>query len=186
VCKEHRVGAATSLRTFAVESLPPLLTLHQVRPRPEVPGPAGCVARRWPRRRRRRRPAPESIVASATLRGVKATLVSFGEIQIADESYDHDVVIDAGHVRRRQKGPSKALRDQYGHTPLSVAENIPWGGRRLIIGTGADGELPIAPEVYAEAQRRGVRIEAVPTADACLLLADLKSKDVYAVLHVTC
>jgi hypothetical protein len=117
---------------------------------------------------------------------VKARLVSFGEIEIAGERYDHDVVIDAGVIHRRKKGPSKALRDQYGHTPLSVAEDIPWGGRRLIIGTGADGELPIAPEVYAEAQRRGVKIEAVPTPDACLLLADLKSKDVYAILHVTC
>ena len=112
--------------------------------------------------------------------------MAFGEIQIEGQRYAHDVVIDAGSIRRRRKGPSKALRDQFGHTPLSVAEEIPWGGRLLIIGTGADGKLPVAPEVYAEAERRGVKIDALPTPDACRLLAQLKPKDVYALLHVTC
>jgi hypothetical protein len=55
-----------------------------------------------------------------------------------------------------------------------------------IVGTGADGALPITSDVYEEAERRGVRIEAVPTRDACRLLADLDPKDVYAILHVTC
>jgi hypothetical protein len=118
--------------------------------------------------------------------GVKAKLIAFGDLRLEGERYDRDVVIDAGRVRRRRKGPSKALADQFGHTPLSVAEDIPWGGRRLIVGTGAHGGLPIAPNVYAEAKRRGIVIEALPTRDACRLLADLEPEDVYAVLHVTC
>jgi hypothetical protein len=117
---------------------------------------------------------------------VKAKLVTFGEIQINGERYTGDVVIEGGRIRRRRKGPSKALRDRFGHTPLSVAEDVPWGGKRLIVGTGADGALPVAPEVYEEASRRGIAIEAFPTRDACRLLARLKGKDVYAVLHVTC
>ncbi|HVA86829.1 MAG TPA: MTH938/NDUFAF3 family protein [Candidatus Saccharimonadales bacterium] len=117
---------------------------------------------------------------------MKAKLIAFGEIQIERERYGHDLVIDAGRIRRRRKGPSKALRDQYEHTPLSGAEDIPWGGQRLIVGTGADGSLPITPDVYAEATRRGIEIDAMPTRDACRLLADLQPGDVYAVLHVTC
>jgi hypothetical protein len=117
---------------------------------------------------------------------VKATLVEFGEIEIDGERCMRDVVIDAGRVRRRDKAPSKSLRDRYGHTPLSIGEAIPWGGRQLIVGTGAVGSLPITPDVYAEARRRGVEIEALPTRDACRLLADHKKRDVYAVLHVTC
>lgn len=117
---------------------------------------------------------------------MRVRLVAFGDIDIEGERYDSDVVIDAGKVRRRKKGPSKALRDQYGHTPLSVAEDIPWGGKLLIVGTGADGQLPIAPEVYAEAAKRGIKIDALPTRDACHRLADLKSGDVFAVLHTTC
>jgi len=117
---------------------------------------------------------------------VKAKLIAFGEIQISGERYTCDVVIEGGRIRRRRKGPSKALRDRFGHTPLSVAEDVPWGGKRLIVGTGAGGALPVAPEVYEEGARRGIAIEALPTRDACRLLARLKAKDVHAVLHVTC
>lgn len=117
---------------------------------------------------------------------VQAKLVAFGAVQIEGKRYAFDVVFEGGRIRRRRKGPSKPLRDQFGHTPLSVAEDIPWGGKRLIVGTGADGALPITPEVYEEAQRRGIAIDALPTRDACRLLADLKPRDVYAILHVTC
>jgi hypothetical protein len=117
---------------------------------------------------------------------VKAKLVAFGELQIEGERYTCDVVIEGGRIRRRRKGPSKPLRDRFGHTPLSGAEDIPWGGTRLIVGTGADGALPITPEVREEAQRRGIALDALPTGDACRLLADLTPRDVYAILHVTC
>lgn len=115
-----------------------------------------------------------------------ARLVAFGELELEGERYDRDVVIDGGRVRPRKKGPSKALRDRYGHTPLTAAERIPWGGRTLIVGTGADGALPVAPDLLAEARRRGVEVRALPTADACRLLAGLDPDDVYAILHVTC
>ena len=117
---------------------------------------------------------------------VQAKLIAFGAVEIEGARYAYDVVIDAGRIRRRRKGPSKALREQYGHTPLSVVEDIPWGGGKLIVGTGAEGGLPIAPEVYAEAARRGIAIVVLPTGDACRLLTKLKPADVYAVLHVTC
>jgi hypothetical protein len=40
--------------------------------------------------------------------------------------------------------------------------------------------------VREEAARRGIAIEALPTRDACRLLADLEPADVYAILHLTC
>ena len=49
-------------------------------------------------------------------------------------------------MRKRSKKPSKPYRDRFGHTPLSADEELPWGERRLIIGTGAYGSLPIMPE----------------------------------------
>ena len=61
---------------------------------------------------------------------------SFGSIRIDGITYEHDVVIDGGEVRKRKKKPSKKFRDQFGHTPLSVEEKIPWKCRRLVIGTG--------------------------------------------------
>jgi len=115
-----------------------------------------------------------------------AQLVSFGRLELDGETYDHDVVIDRGKVRRRKKRPSKPFRDRFGHTPLSAEEQIPWSARQLIVGTGADGQLPVMDEVYAEAKRRGVKIVARPTAEACQLLNETSVKDVTAILHVTC
>ena len=117
---------------------------------------------------------------------MNARLLGFGEIELEGKRYDTDVVIERGHVRRRHKKPSKPYRDRFGHTPLSAAESIPWGGPRLIVATGADGLLPIMAEVYEEAARRNVEIVALPTEAACRLIADLESDEVNAVLHVTC
>ena len=58
---------------------------------------------------------------------MKAQFTTFGAIEIAGQRYDHDVVIDGGKVRKRVKKASKAYREAYGHTPLSLAKNLPWG-----------------------------------------------------------
>jgi hypothetical protein len=58
---------------------------------------------------------------------MKARLVKFGEIEVEGKRYTHDVVIDGGKVRKRKKGPSKQFREEFGHTPLSAGEEIPWG-----------------------------------------------------------
>jgi hypothetical protein len=117
---------------------------------------------------------------------MKARLVRFGVLEIDGDRHDRDVVLDRGRVRKRDKKASKPLRDRYGHTPLSLLEPIPWDCRRLIVGTGADGALPIDPDVVAEASRRGVDLVAVPTEEACALLADADLATTNAILHVTC
>ena len=117
---------------------------------------------------------------------MKAELVAFGELEIEGRRYHRDVVIDGGEIHKRDKGPSKALPHRGRHTPLTIAEEIPWGGKRLIIGTGAHGQLPIAPEIGEEARRRGVALESLPTEEACRLLDELDPADVYAILHLTC
>ncbi len=117
---------------------------------------------------------------------VDAKLISFGLIEIDGRRFDRDVVLEAGHVRRRKKKPSKVYRDRYGHTPLSADEEIPWSAPRLIVGTGAGGQLPIMPELYQEAQRRGVEVVAVPTKEACRLLSGVGPREAAAVIHVTC
>jgi len=119
---------------------------------------------------------------------MQVRLVRFGEIEVEGRLFPHDIVLDAGEVRKRRKGPSKDRRDRYGHTPLTAAEEIPWGprGSRLIVGTGADGMLPVDPDVRREAARRGVEVVELPTDEACALLGDVTARDVRAVLHVTC
>src|SRR5207247_11000746 len=108
---------------------------------------------------------------------MKARLVRFGEIEVEGKRYTHDVVIDGGKVRKRKKGPSKQFREKFGHTPLSAGEEIPWGGKRLIVGTGANSERPVMDEVRAEAKRRGIEVISAPTLEVCVLLKDvLKGK----------
>ena len=90
---------------------------------------------------------------------------SFGSIRIDGVTYEHDVLIDRGQVRKRKKKPSKKFREAFGHTPLSAEEKIPWKCTRLVIGTGT-GALPVMDEVKKEAKRRHVQLLMLPTAKA--------------------
>ena len=117
---------------------------------------------------------------------MKARLVRFGEIEVDGARYDRDIVLEGGRVTRRRKGPSKPYREAFGHTPLSLDEELPWGHRRLVIGTGAEGLLPVMDDVRREARRRGVELIELPTADACRLLSQDDPDDAAAILHVTC
>jgi PPK2 family polyphosphate:nucleotide phosphotransferase len=119
-------------------------------------------------------------------KGLKGRVIGFGEIELAGKRYRNDVVIEGGKIRKRNKKPSKAFRDAGSHTPLSLAEEIPWGGERLIVGTGIDGALPIMAEVYEEADKRNVELVAAPLEEALGLLAEVPKKKAFAVLHITC
>jgi hypothetical protein len=94
------------------------------------------------------------------------------------------VVIDCGEIRKRKKRPSRKFRHEFGHTPLSIGEKIPWKCHRLVIGTGAYGRLPVMKEVKLEAERRHVELVIVPTSEAIRLIE--KESAVNAILHVTC
>src|SRR6266542_4342044 len=94
---------------------------------------------------------------------------SFGSIRIDGTTYEHDVMIDRGQVRKRKKKPSKQFRKDFGHTPISPKEAIPWKCRQLVIGTGT-GKLPVMDEVKKEAIRE---LKQDPA-------------DTNAILHVTC
>jgi hypothetical protein len=117
---------------------------------------------------------------------VHARLLAFGHIEIDGKRIAHDVVVEGDRVRKRKKGPSKPYRGRFGHTPLSLDESIPWSRRRLVIGTGAAGQMPVMDEVFQEARRRGVEIVARPTSEACQLLTSSDGDEVAAILHVTC
>jgi hypothetical protein len=109
----------------------------------------------------------------------------FGVLEIDGVSYEHDVVIDHGEIQKRKKKASKKFRDAFGHTPLSLEEDIPWRCRRLIIGTGAYGRLPVMDDVKREADERGVKLIVLPTAEAIEVLQK-HPRETNAVLHVTC
>src|SRR5436309_14740198 len=95
---------------------------------------------------------------------------SFGSIQIDGSTYEHDVIIDRGEIRRRKKKPSKKFQEQFGHTPLSIEEEIPWKCRQLVIGSGAHGRLPVMQDVQREAERHEIKLLVLPTTEAIEVL----------------
>jgi hypothetical protein len=110
---------------------------------------------------------------------------SFGSIRIDGITHERDVVIDRGEIRKRKKKPSKKFRDAFGHTPLSIEEDIPWKCGRLVVGTGAYGRLPVMKEVKREAEHRKVELLILPTTQAIEALKQ-GTEDTNAILHVTC
>ena len=109
----------------------------------------------------------------------------FGRIDIDGVIYEHDVVIDRGEIRRRKKKASKKFRGEFGHTPLSMEEDIPWKCTRLVIGTGAQGRLPVMDDVTREARDRRIELVVLRTEEAIKVLKK-HPKKTNAVLHITC
>jgi len=108
-----------------------------------------------------------------------------GVIDIDGVTYEHDLVVDRGEIHRRKKKASRKFRETFGHTPLSVEENIPWKCMCLVIGTGAYGRMPVMDDVKREARDRQVELVVLPTAEAIKVL-EKHPKKTNAVLHVTC
>lgn len=111
---------------------------------------------------------------------------SFGSIQIDGQTYEHDLVIDRGEIKKRKKKPSRKFRDKFGHTPLSIEEKIPWKCRQLIIGNGFTGALPVMDDVKRKADKRGVELIILPTPKALQRLNKESTRGANAILHVTC
>jgi hypothetical protein len=107
----------------------------------------------------------------------------FGSIVIDGKEYTKDIVIDGRAIKKRKKKGSKTYRDRFGHTPLSVDENIPWDCKRLVIGRGVSKALPVMEEVSREAASRGVELLLLSTDEA---LGYINKKDTNLVLHLTC
>jgi hypothetical protein len=116
---------------------------------------------------------------------VRFRYFEFGAIEVDGVTYEHDLVVDRGEIHRRKKKASKKYREMFGHTPLSMEEDIPWTCTCLVIGTGAYGRLPVMDDVKREAKDRGIKLVMLPTAEAMKVL-EKHPKNTNAVLHVTC
>lgn len=123
--------------------------------------------------------------ARAAQPGVSA--LAFGRITVDGKEHTEDVIFDRGAVRERDKKPSRALRDKYGHTPLTPREEIPWDCKTLLIGIGMSGQLPVLEELKDEAKKRGVKLILKKTPDAVEYLREHgDAEDMNVILHITC
>jgi hypothetical protein len=109
---------------------------------------------------------------------------SFGRVTVDGEEHRRDLIVLPGRVERdwwRADGHSLVIGDLD-----SVVDELP---ERLIVGCGADGRLRPDPSVARALARRGVEMEALPTAEAVRRYAELEAQNpaaVAAALHLTC
>ncbi len=83
---------------------------------------------------------------------MRLELIAFGVIEVEGVRYEHDVVIEAGVVRKRHKGASKPYA-----RPLRAYAPLDGGGHPLVRRAARrrdrvpPGQLPVMDEVVAEA-----------------------------------
>jgi hypothetical protein len=106
---------------------------------------------------------------------------SFGRIVVDGQEQTRDLIVLPGRVHTnwwRREGHSLAIEDL-----SDVEDELP---DKLILGTGAHGQLRPPSAVIEELRRRGIDVEILQTADAVRRYGDLDERCTAAALHLTC
>jgi hypothetical protein len=112
---------------------------------------------------------------------------AFGEITIDGKTYDHDVIIRlSGEIVKRKKKLSKKL---YGTSRLVSEDEAKFifekGCRRLILGSGQEGNVWLSPEAGAFFAKKECEIVIEPTPQAIRAFNEAHGKKI-GLFHVTC
>jgi hypothetical protein len=106
---------------------------------------------------------------------------SFGRLTVDGTEETRDVIVLPERVVRnwwRREGHALVLDDLD-----AVLDELP---ARLIVGTGAQGQMKPEPSTLEELKRRGVDVEVLPTDEAVRRYASLNPAETAAALHLTC
>jgi hypothetical protein len=106
---------------------------------------------------------------------------SFGRIVVDGAEQTRDLIVLPDRVVTnwwRQEGHSLALEDF-----REVEGELPG---RLILGTGAHGQLRPPPAVIEALERRGIEVEVLRTDEAVRRYVELDERSTAAALHLTC
>jgi len=108
---------------------------------------------------------------------------SFGEIVIDGKLYTRDLIITPTRIKPnwwRKEGHELCLED--------IKDVLEEDIEILVVGTGYSGLMRVLPEVYEEAEKRGIRIIVEKSAEACKVYNKLASegKKVALAIHLTC
>jgi len=107
-----------------------------------------------------------------------------GHVVVDGVELNRDVIVLPNRVLPnwwRRDGHSLVIEDLE-----DVLDELP---ERLIVGCGHAGRLQPEPSVIEALAKRGVKVEALPTADAVARFEELEARDptvVAAALHLTC
>jgi hypothetical protein len=105
----------------------------------------------------------------------------FGHVVVDGEEQTRDLIVLPDRVLRgwwRTDGHRLVLADLD-----DVIEELP---ERLLVGTGAYGQLRPDPEALEQLRQRGVEVEALSTDEAVRRYGELDPRRTAAALHLTC
>jgi hypothetical protein len=106
---------------------------------------------------------------------------SFGRVLVDGEEHRSDVIVLPNRVVGgwwRREGHALVLEDLD-----DVLDELP---ERLVIGTGAYGQMRPQSRTLETLRQRGVKVEDLPTGDAVQRYAELDPTRTAAALHLTC
>jgi hypothetical protein len=106
---------------------------------------------------------------------------SFGRVLVDGEEETRDVIVLPDRIVRnwwRREGHALVLDDFE-----AVLDELP---ARLIVGTGAQGQMKPDPATLAQLRERGIEVEVMPTGDAVRRYRSLNPAETAAALHLTC
>ena len=112
---------------------------------------------------------------------------AFGEITIDGKTYDHDAIIRlSGEIVKRKKKLSKKL---YGTLHVVSEDEAKFifekGCRRLILGSGQEGNVRLSPEAGAFFAKKDCEVVIEPTPQAIRAFNEAHGKKI-GLFHVTC
>jgi hypothetical protein len=105
----------------------------------------------------------------------------FGQIVVDGEEQTRDVILLPDRVVTnwwRADGHKLVLGDLE-----DVLEELP---ERLVVGTGAYGQMRPEPDALEQLRKRGIEVEALPTGEAVSRYGELDPRRTAAALHLTC
>jgi hypothetical protein len=105
----------------------------------------------------------------------------FGHVLVDGREETRDVIVLPGRVVRnwwRREGHGLVLDDLE-----DVLDDLP---ERLIVGTGATGQMRPDPQTLERLRDRGVAVKVAPTDEAVRLFAESDPARTAAALHLTC
>jgi hypothetical protein len=123
-----------------------------------------------------REPGMEGMIDMSRIAGYR-----FGRVVVDGEELTRDVIVLPGRVLSnwwRIEGHGLVLDDL-----KEVLDDLP---ERLVVGTGADGQMRPDPEALAALKERGIEVEVLPTERAIRRYDELDPVTTAAALHLTC
>jgi hypothetical protein len=112
---------------------------------------------------------------------------AFGSITIEQQHFAHDVLIRLrGQVKKRKKKLSKAIYGTSHVVSLAEAKHTYQPGtKRLIIGTGQQGNVHLSEEAADYFKRKKCQVQLLPTPQAIQAWNEAEGA-VIGLFHVTC